>query len=104
MKEVDWLDDDGRWHRSGLPEGVSDTEAAIGVPLGPPSLEALGLPLAVEVRLHNQLHARRLFTARDLHRRLPDAQSAIASALRLDVQALEALYATNGAVESGPRG
>lgn len=92
MRRVDWLDDAGRWHASGLPHGVPDSEAAIGVPLGPPDLAPLELPLAVEVRLHNALFRRELLTAGDIRNNLQAVQSALSAALRVDVHTIAALY------------
>lgn len=92
LREVDWTDDDGRRWRVLLPERVPDTDARRGVPVGPPDLRPLGLPHDVEVRLHNQLFARGLFTMRDVRARSGDVQSAVASAMRLSAQRVIALF------------
>jgi hypothetical protein len=75
-----------------LPDGVPESDAALGIPLGPPSLAPLGLPLDVEVRIHNQLFARRLFTPRDVKTRRMEILGALQAALRVDIVAIAALY------------
>lgn len=92
LKAVDWTDEEGRIWRALIPQSVPDADAPRGVPLGPPSLEDLGLPLEQEVRLHNQLHARRLFTIRDVKARRLDVQGALQAALKVDSQRIVNLY------------
>ncbi len=98
LRTVEYEDPEGRRWLRGLPDGVPDTQAVIGVPYGPPPLTDLGLPLDIEVRLHNQLYARGLFTERDARSKLPDIQSALAAALRVDVHEILKVYqgATDG--------
>lgn len=92
LRNVEYEDTDGRKFLRGLPEGVPDTQAVIGVPIGPPSLLDLGLPLDVEVRLHNQLYARGLFTEDDVRQRIGEVQSALMVAYRTDVQRILLIY------------
>lgn len=92
LRTVEYEDPEGRKWLRGLPDGVPDTQAVIGVPIGPPPLAALGLPLQIEVRLHNQLYARGLYTEREARSKLPDLQSAISSALRVDANELLKVY------------
>lgn len=66
--------------------------------MGPPSLESLGLPLAIEVRLHNQLYDREIFDDKAARRNLKEIQTAIATALRADVNAVLSIY--EGAVNA----
>lgn len=68
-----------------------------GVPLGPPPLAELNLPPEVEVRLHNQLFERGLYTSQDVRRRLPDVRAALMAALSVDVARILAVF--EGAVE-----
>lgn len=93
LRELDHVDTEGRRFRVMLPEGVPDTEAGIGINLGPPDLTPLNLPLSVEVRLNNELHARRLFRAPDVARRRQDVVGALMAALSLDAGRIVDLYA-----------
>ena len=88
-----WTDADGRQWRTAIPESAADHEAKRGVPAGPPSLEPLGLPLDVEIRLHNELVARRIFTYDDARRKRADVQNALSSALKADTSRIIDLYA-----------
>jgi hypothetical protein len=92
MREMSYTDDEGRQWAVSLPDGVPESDAALGIPLGPPSLAPLGLPLDVEVRIHNQLFARRLFTPRDVKTRRMEIVGALQAALRVDIVAIAALY------------
>ena len=92
LQQVDYEDDCGRRFRVLVPDGCSEDMYAKGIPIGPPSLEGLGLPLDLEVRLHNQLHDRRLFSLRDALRRPKEIQAALQAALRLDMQRIQTLY------------
>jgi len=92
MRQVTYTDTAGRkWQRL-LPDAAPDSDARKGVPLGPPSLEALGLNHETEVRLHNALFNRGLITADDVARRPNEVAAALMSALRLDAQTIMALY------------
>ena len=93
MREASYTDAEGRMWAVHLPGGVPESDAALGIPLGPPSLEPLGLPLDVEVRLHNQLFSRRLFTRKDVKARRMDIFGALLAALRVDITAVAVLYA-----------
>ena len=93
MRETSYTDADGRQWAVLLPEGVPEADAELGLPLGPPSVEPLGLPLDVEVRLHNQLFARRLFTRRDVKIQRMGIFGALQAALKVDITAVAMLYA-----------
>lgn len=92
MRRADWTDGDGRKYAVLLPEDVPDEQARFGLPIGPPPLEALGLPNALMIRLHNELYVREVFTAEDARRRPADIATAIQHALRLDAMDVQALY------------
>lgn len=92
MKAVNWEDDNGRRHRVLVPDDCPEDMYPAGIPVGPPDLAPLGLPPEIEVRLHNQLHSRGIFTPRDALRRPADLQGALQGALKLDIQALQRLY------------
>ena len=76
---------------------MADSEACMGIPLGPPSLEHLGLPLAVEVRLHNELFDRGLLTARDAQRRFKEIFAALQAAYGVDQARILGAYLENQA-------
>ena len=75
-----------------LPDGVPDSDANMGMIVGPPPLTPLGLPLETEVRLHNALHDRELFTLLDVTKRREHVVGAIMSALKVDAQHIVDLY------------
>lgn len=91
MVKVKHVSADGRFWAVLVPEGHED-EAAYGVQLGPPDLSSLGLPEAQAVRLHNELYNRGILSERDARRRTAEVAAALAAALRVDVQAIMALY------------
>ena len=92
MKRVAYTDRAGRQWATMLPDGKPDSDASTGIPLGPPSLEALKLPKELEVRLHNQLFEREIFTAQDAKRRGKELQAALKVALRVNVARLREVY------------
>ena len=92
LREVTYVDREGRKWRRMLPDHVPDSEAELGIPAGPPPLTRLALPLGYEVALHNELFARRLFTEADLRGRYSELLAAITSVLKLDAQAIAACY------------
>ncbi len=78
-----------------VPEGrAQDAALGMGMVIGPPDMrEALAhLPEALQVRLHNELFVRGLLTEHDLRGRAGEVQSALQSALRLDVQTVVRAY------------
>ena len=92
MRTVLYTDLFGRKTRVLIPGSAPDSEAALGIVQGPPPLESLGLPLEVEVRLHNQLYDRELFTLADLRRRPNDLLGAVLSAMKVDAQRVKQVY------------
>lgn len=88
-----WTDPEGRKWRTAIPDAAPDHEAKRGVPAGPPSLEPLGLPLDIEVRLHNELVARKIFTYDDARKKRADVANALSSALKVDTSRIIDLYA-----------
>lgn len=100
MREVSYEDTEGRRWMVLLPAGVPDSQAHYGLPVGPPPVDALGLPPDIAVRLHNQLFERRIFTARQARADVPGLLAAIRSALRLSAEGVIALY-EQGAILAG---
>lgn len=101
MRETTYTDPEGRMWWVLLPEGVPDADAYRGIPIGPPSVDGLGLPVEIATRLHNELYARRIFTEREAVRRQQDLHNAMRSALRLDVDRLVALYRDRDILAAG---
>lgn len=85
-----------------MPQGVPAAKASVGVPIGPPSLDALGLPKEIEIRLHNQLYEREIFTEKDARQRMRDVHSALMAALGVDVHRILAVYQGQGALNGTP--
>ena len=98
MRAVDFTDKLGYTRRVLLPDSASDLEVDLGVPVGPPDLEPLGLPIALERRLHRELVARGLWTYNDVLKRPNELKGAWQSALGVDVSRLMSLYAGDGTV------
>jgi len=107
LRETSYEDGEGRRWAVLLPESAPESDAAQGIPVGPPSLEVLGLPLEVEVRLHNQLFDRHLLRSSDVKRRPADVMGALMATLKVDKQRIIAVYTdgTGGAegAEGGTR-
>lgn len=99
MKEVAYTDLSGRSWLVKLPDNASNTDAPLGIPVGPPPLESLGLPEDIEIALHNQLFSRHIFTSRDIKRNRANVVAAIQGALKLDVEKIYNFFLTyeNGA-------
>lgn len=84
-RQVEFLSPEGKYYLMAIPDDAPDDMARFGALIGPPDLTELDLPTEVEIRLHNQLYWRKIFTARDLRAKRVDAQGAVQAALRLDV-------------------
>lgn len=92
MIRKEWTDSEGRKWIVNVPEECPEDMVSLGIPVGPPSLARLGLPLDIEVRLHNQLANRGLVTKRDFEARPRDVVAAIQTAFRVDMQTLHTIY------------
>lgn len=98
MRTVDYTDPAGYTRRVLLPNDASDNDAALGVPLGPPDLEPLGLPIPLERRLHAELVNRGLWTYNDVLKHKQSLFAAWQAALGVDAMRLMSLYAGDGTV------
>ncbi len=87
-----YRDDDGMLRFTLIPEGAPDSHAPMGVPIGPPSLEPLGLPEAMMKRLHNELAERELVTAADVRARLREVIAALEATFKVDALRILELY------------
>lgn len=98
MKRGSYTDSKGRKFATWLPEDAADVDADMGIPLGPPNLEQLGLPEELEIRLHNQLFARGIFTHAQAEANKLNVQAAMQAVLKLDVLHIVEIYrnAENG--------
>jgi hypothetical protein len=90
LVDRDYEDPEGFWWRVRVPEDALDL--SMGIPVGPPDLTPLGLPPDLQRTLHNQLHARGLFTHRDLRGRMIEIRAALQATYKTDAQAVTALY------------
>ena len=98
MRPVDYTDPAGYTRRVLLPDDASDSDAALGVPLGPPDLDPLGLPIPLERRLNRELVNRGLFTYNDVLKHPGELKAAWQAALGVDSSRLMSLYAGDGTV------
>lgn len=92
MREAMFEDELGRRWAVLLPDRLPDREANLFPPIGPPSLEGLGLPRDLEVRLHNELYARRIFSLSEAKARKMDIFAALQHAFRVDIGRILELY------------
>lgn len=91
MRKVERLIGDERFVVE-LPDGASDGEAYLGILVGPPYLESLGLPDEVRVRLNRELNARGLITKNDVRNRTGEVFAALQAAFKIDVARVLNLY------------
>ena len=75
-----------------IPDNAPNSDASVGVPIGPPSLAGLGLPGDLEIALHNQLFARKIWTSNDIKRSRADVISALKAAYKLDAEKIYVHY------------
>lgn len=99
MREASYQDGKGRYWAVLLPEGVPDSDANMGLPLGPPDISELDLPEEAAVRLHNELFARRIFTYSEATKRRQDIFSALQAAFKLDTSRVVDVYYTEVQIE-----
>ncbi len=96
-RELSYEDESGRWFSVLLPPGVPDSDARRGMLLGPQvDLSSLGLPFEIEVKLHNALHSRRIFTYADARRTPANVQGALMAAFKLDAGRIIESYGAAG--------
>ncbi len=92
-----YTDEEGRQYVTLVPEG-QEHMARSGIPVGPPDLTSLGLPIDIEVRLHNALYDRNILTLYDAKQKASEVQAALQGALKVGTHTIISLYqeATNG--------
>ncbi|KKN78143.1 hypothetical protein LCGC14_0353700 [marine sediment metagenome] len=87
----DYEDESGRMWAVAMPSD-SDFPPSMGIPIGPPDSSGLHLPEETAVRLHNQLHARGMFTKRDIKGRHKEVFAAVQAAFKVDVAKVTELF------------
>lgn len=92
MRETTYIDERGRKWAVLIPDGAQERDAYLGMTIGPPAMDALGLPEEMTTRLHNALFDRRIFTEEQARRHPMDIVSAIRSAIVVDAKSVIALY------------
>lgn len=99
MKQVEYTDKSGRKTRVLLPDDAPDSNAPMGIVIGPPDLSSLKLPKEIEIRLHNNLYDRGILTKEQAVSRRLEVFAAWQHALRVDVGAIVDLYQVQGRVK-----
>lgn len=92
MRRVTQVDSHGRWTAVWLPDGAPDSDAYMGIPIGPPTLDALNLPEEIQTRLHNELFVRGIYSLRDATLGRQNVMGALMSALKIDVERVTDIY------------
>lgn len=92
MREICYTDSRGCKFQVLIPDDAPDEHAVFGIRVGPPDLSELNLPLDIEVRLNNQLYARKMITRSDVRRRRGELIAVWQSVLQVDVTVLHNLY------------
>jgi hypothetical protein len=103
LRRATYTDETGRRWAVMLPEGASDDDADIGIPVGPPPMDALDLPERVAVVLHNELHDRGMLTLQDASRNRHELHAAIMAAYKVDAESVMAQYRANESEGSNGR-
>jgi hypothetical protein len=75
-----------------LPDTSPDSEAHMGLVVGPPCLDSLGLPKATQTALHNELFNRGLFSVVDVAKNPRDVMGALQAALKIDAERIKNAY------------
>jgi hypothetical protein len=91
-RQASYTDSDGRSWAVLLPDKAPDEDAPMGLHVGPPSLDSLGLPKEVAIRLHNQLFDRGIFTLKEARVRRTEIFAALQAAYQVDSTILLNLY------------
>ena len=92
LREVQWTDEAGFVWRVLLRTDQPDSDAYLGIPVGPPDLSELGFPSELERVLHQQLVARGLWTMKDVQARPQELTAALQAAYRVDFVRILEIY------------
>lgn len=85
MKQVDYTAPDGKMYAVLVPEDAPKDFYKHGIVIGPPDFDIPGIPNELTVAIHNQLHARGLFTLRSVEGRRTEIQNAVNAALKVAI-------------------
>lgn len=93
---VEYQDDDGRKWKVAVPSDCPPDMFCSGIPIGPPALAEIAedhqWPKEFEIRLHNALYNRGIFTRADFEARGRDVLAALQAALKVDLATLHSIY------------
>lgn len=92
MRESRYKDETGRKFAVWLPDGMPESEARLGIHIGPHDISELGLPEDISVRLHNELFDRRIFTSKDARARKAELVGAVMSACKATAERIQEIY------------
>lgn len=88
LRRVDWTDHLGRKFAVWLPDGVPESEAPKGIPIGPMPLDSLNLPVDFEVALHNELFRREVWDDRIAERSPGKVVQAVVAAAKVSAHSV----------------
>ena len=96
MKKVEYIDELGRKYLVKLADAVPDSEAHMGIPIGPPDVvDELGLPEPFATKVHNLLYDRKLWSIKEVQAQRNCLVGVLQAALQIDVHTLHNAYAEN---------
>ena len=95
MRETQYADSKGRLRKVVVPDNAPESHAPMGLVIGPPDMDKLGLSEALTTRLHNQLFHRGLFTYKDARARRGEIFSALQAVLSVEVNLIMEQYQEN---------
>ena len=92
MREATYTDPEGRNWLVLLPDGAGDEQLSIGMRVCPQPIDDLGLPLHIEVTIHNELFARQICDYETAQGRMADVMQAVRAAYRIDAHRIIELW------------
>lgn len=103
MRVMNYEDEKGYPRRVQLPEGVTEDDADLGIPLSV-DWEALPFEESLRVKLAQELARRGFYTRQDFHKpnTVQAIQAALMSVLKTDAQTIHRLLVFEGSIENEP--
>ena len=95
MMTVTYVDGLDRKSMVQVPDGAPEQTWSRGIVLGPPDLSSLGLGEETTTRLHNELFNRGVIRRQDARAKRAEVHAALMSVLRVDAEAIIALFEEN---------
>ena len=89
---VEYTDAEGLRTMRRVPADMYKEDWGMGILVGPPPLDTLGLPERIQTKLNNELVNRRLITYADVRKRPQDLFAALQATFKTDVQTLQRLF------------